>query len=120
MIADNTWAAFKGRKKLKSNGTTVPHAAYDSAAVSRKTVRDRRTNRAKSCAHRGHVDAEFKKGGKMIEAEYYAPHLAHASMEPPVAVAEYRDGKVTHGRPRKTRRRCRRPLRRRSESRKKT
>ena len=22
------------------------------------------------------------------------PHLAHASMEPPVAVAEYRDGKV--------------------------
>ncbi|HLQ43186.1 MAG TPA: molybdopterin cofactor-binding domain-containing protein, partial [Planctomycetaceae bacterium] len=36
----------------------------------------------------------FAKGGKIIEAEYYAPHLAHASMEPPVAVAEYRDGRV--------------------------
>jgi isoquinoline 1-oxidoreductase beta subunit len=42
----------------------------------------------------GDVDAAFKKGGKIMEAEYYAPHLAHASMEPPVAVAEYRDGKV--------------------------
>src|SRR5205085_2251439 len=28
------------------------------------------------------------------EAEYYAPHLCHAPMEPPVAVAEFKDGKV--------------------------
>src|SRR6202043_1091875 len=46
----------------------------------------------------GDVDAAFAKGNaggdKIIEAEYYAPHLAHVSMEPPVAVAEYRDGKV--------------------------
>jgi isoquinoline 1-oxidoreductase beta subunit len=46
----------------------------------------------------GDVDAAFAKGsangGKIIEAEYYTPHLAHVSMEPPVAVAEYRDGKV--------------------------
>ncbi|HEY6332284.1 MAG TPA: molybdopterin cofactor-binding domain-containing protein, partial [Blastocatellia bacterium] len=31
----------------------------------------------------------------IIEADYYVPHLAHASMEPPVALADYRDGKVT-------------------------
>ena len=43
----------------------------------------------------GDVDAEFAKGGKTFEAEYYVPHLAHATMEPPVAVAEFRDGKVT-------------------------
>jgi len=41
------------------------------------------------------VDAEFAKGGKVVEAEYYVPHLAHASMEPPAALADYRDGKVT-------------------------
>jgi isoquinoline 1-oxidoreductase beta subunit len=41
------------------------------------------------------VDAVFAKGGKIVEAEYYVPHLAHAPMEPPAALADYRDGKVT-------------------------
>jgi isoquinoline 1-oxidoreductase beta subunit len=41
------------------------------------------------------VDAEFAKGGKIHEAEYYAPMLAHAPMEPVNAVAEFKDGKVT-------------------------
>ena len=43
----------------------------------------------------GSVDAEFAKGGKAIEASYYTPMAAHASMEPPAAVAEFRDNKVT-------------------------
>ena len=43
----------------------------------------------------GDVDAEFAKGAKSPEADYYVPHLAHAAMEPPVAVAEFKDGKVT-------------------------
>ena len=43
----------------------------------------------------GDPDAEFAKGGKIVEAEYFAPHLAHASMEPPVAVADVQGEKVT-------------------------
>ncbi|HWC77972.1 MAG TPA: molybdopterin cofactor-binding domain-containing protein, partial [Blastocatellia bacterium] len=42
----------------------------------------------------GDVQAEFAKGGKVHEAEYYVPHLSHAPMEPPAAVAEFKDGKV--------------------------
>ena len=42
----------------------------------------------------GNVDAEFAKGGKIVEASYYTPMLAHAPMEPPAAVAEFKDGKV--------------------------
>jgi isoquinoline 1-oxidoreductase beta subunit len=42
----------------------------------------------------GDVDAEFAKGGKTHEAEYYVPLLAHASMEPPAAVAEVKDGRA--------------------------
>ena len=37
----------------------------------------------------------FAKGGRIIEADYYVPHLAHASMEPPAAVADVRGDKVT-------------------------
>jgi isoquinoline 1-oxidoreductase beta subunit len=40
------------------------------------------------------VDEAFAKGGTVLEAEYYAPMLAHASMEPPAALANFRDSKV--------------------------
>jgi isoquinoline 1-oxidoreductase beta subunit len=43
----------------------------------------------------GDVDAEFAKRGKVVEADYYVPLLAHVSMEPLVALADFRDGKVT-------------------------
>jgi isoquinoline 1-oxidoreductase beta subunit len=36
----------------------------------------------------------FARATKTHEAEYYAPHLAHAPMEPVAAVAEYKDGRV--------------------------
>ena len=93
VIADNTWAAFKGRKSLKIEWGSSPHSSYNSAAY-RKSLEETSRKPCKVVRNVGDVDAAFAKGGKIIEAEYYAPHLAHASMEPPVAVAEYRDGKV--------------------------
>ena len=93
VIADNTWAAFQGRKALKIDWDSSPHAAYNSDQF-RKTLESTSRQPGKVVRNLGDVDAEFAKGGKVIEAEYYTPHLAHASMEPPVAVAEYRDGKV--------------------------
>ena len=93
VIADNSWAAFQGRKALKIDWDTSPHAVYNSDQF-RKTLESTSRQPGKVVRNVGDVDAEFAKGGKIIEAEYYAPHLAHASMEPPVAVAEYRNGKV--------------------------
>ncbi|PYX27595.1 MAG: twin-arginine translocation pathway signal protein [Acidobacteria bacterium] len=93
VIADNTWAAFKGRKSLKIDWDSSSHSSYNSAAY-RKSLEATSQKPGKVVRNIGDVDAAFKKGGKIIEAEYYAPHLAHASMEPPVAVAEFRDGKV--------------------------
>ena len=93
VIADNTWVAFQGRKALKINWEASPNSVYNSAEF-RKTLEATSRKPCKVVRNVGDVDAEFAKGGKIIEAEYYTPHLAHASMEPPVAVAEYRDGKV--------------------------
>jgi isoquinoline 1-oxidoreductase beta subunit len=97
VIADNTWAAFKGRKSLKIEWDSSPNSVYNSGPY-RKILEATSRKPCKLVRNVGDVDAAFaqtsKTGGKIIEAEYYAPHLAHASMEPPVAVAEYRDGKV--------------------------
>jgi len=93
VIADNTWAAFNGRKQLKIEWGKSPHSVYDSVEF-RKTLTETSRKPGKVVRNIGDVDAEFAKGGKIMEAEYYAPHLAHAAMEPNVAVAEFRDGKV--------------------------
>jgi isoquinoline 1-oxidoreductase beta subunit len=93
VIAENTWSAFQGRRALKIEWDASPNAVYNSGEF-RKTLESTSRQPGKVVRNIGNVDAEFAKGGKIIEAEYYAPHLAHASMEPPVAVAEYRDGKV--------------------------
>jgi isoquinoline 1-oxidoreductase beta subunit len=93
VIADNTWAAFQGRQKLKIEWENGPNAEYNSAQF-HKELHETVRAQGKVARNVGDVDAEFKRGGRIIEAEYYVPHLAHASMEPPVAVAEFRDGKV--------------------------
>jgi isoquinoline 1-oxidoreductase beta subunit len=93
VIADNTWAAMKGREKLKLDWETGENASYDSAAYKQSLLETVRKPQ-KVVRNVGDVDAEFAKGGKIHEAEYYVPHLAHAPMEPPAAVAEFKDGKA--------------------------
>ena len=94
VIADNTWAAFQGRKQLKVVWDNGPNETYDSEQY-KKELQETARQPGKVVRSEGDVDAGFAQGGKIIEAEYYVPLLAHASMEPMVAVAEFRDGKVT-------------------------
>jgi len=94
VIADNTWAAFRGRDRLKIEWDNGSHAVYNSAEF-KKQLQQTARQPGKVVHSIGDPDAEFAKGGKVVEAEYFAPHLAHASMEPPVAVADVRDDKAT-------------------------
>ena len=94
VIADNTWAAFKGRNQLKIDWDNGANASYNSADY-KKELQQTARQPGKVVHTVGDPDAEFAKGGKIIEAEYFAPHLAHASMEPPVAVADVQGEKVT-------------------------
>jgi isoquinoline 1-oxidoreductase beta subunit len=94
VIADNTWSAMKGRKQLKPVWDNGPHAVYNSDQY-KKDLQAAARKPGKAARNQGDVDAAFAQGGKIIEAEYYVPHLAHASMEPPVALADYREGKVS-------------------------
>lgn len=93
VIANNSWAALQGRRKLKIDWDLGENASYESAAY-RKAMDDTAKKAGRIVREIGDVSAEFAKGGKTIEAAYYTPLLAHASMEPPAAVADYRDGKV--------------------------
>jgi isoquinoline 1-oxidoreductase beta subunit len=94
VIADNTWAAFQGRKKLNISWDNGANETYNSGAY-KDELRETSHKPCKVARSAGDVDAAFTKGGKTFEADYYVPLLAHAAMEPLVALAEFKDGKVT-------------------------
>jgi isoquinoline 1-oxidoreductase beta subunit len=85
---------MQGRKNLQIEWDNGPNAGYNSDTY-KKQLQETVRSSAKVVRNVGDVDSAFAKGGKVIEAEYYVPHLAHAAMEPLVAVADYRDGVVT-------------------------
>ncbi len=93
VLADNTWSAMQGRKKLKIEWEKSAHSVWNSDAY-KKELQETARKPGKVVRENGNVDEAFAKGGKIVEAEYYAPLLAHASMEPPAALAMYPDGKV--------------------------
>ena len=96
VIADNTWAAFQGRKKLNIEWENGPNESYDSAAY-QKELRETSHQPCKLVRNVGDADAAFAKSDKdkIYEADYYVPLLAHVSMEPLVALAEFKGGKAT-------------------------
>jgi isoquinoline 1-oxidoreductase beta subunit len=94
VIADNTWAAFQGRKKLNISWDNGPNVSYNSDSY-KNELRATSHNPCKVVRNVGDADAVFAKGGTIHEADYYVPLLAHAAMEPLVALAEFKDGKAT-------------------------
>jgi isoquinoline 1-oxidoreductase beta subunit len=93
VIADNTWAAFQGRKKLKITWDNGPNESYDSVEY-KKELMDTAHKPGKLIRSVGDSDKAFPTTN-VFEADYYVPLLAHAPMEPMVALAEFKDGKVT-------------------------
>lgn len=94
VIADNTWSALQGRKQLKIAWESGANASYNSDTYKQQLQATARKP-GKVWRDQGNVDAEFGKGGNIVEADYYVPHLAHASMEPPMALAQVEGDHVT-------------------------
>ncbi len=86
VIARNSWAAMKARDALVVEWTASPNSSYDSAAYHAQLLEVVRKP-AQVLRNQGDVDAALKRAAKPITAEYVLPHIAHATMEPPAAVA---------------------------------
>jgi isoquinoline 1-oxidoreductase beta subunit len=92
VIANNTWAAMQGRNALKITWDDGPNASYDSAAY-RASLEESARKPGKVVRNDGDYAAAAAGAAKKVQAEYYLPHLAHASMEPPAAAARISDGR---------------------------
>ncbi|MCK1737875.1 xanthine dehydrogenase family protein molybdopterin-binding subunit [Bradyrhizobium sp. 138] len=93
VIARNTGAAIKGRDALKLTWDDGANGKYDSVAY-RKELEEASRKPGLVVRKEGDADTALKGADKVIVGEYYIPHLAHVSMEPPVAVADVKGDKA--------------------------
>ncbi len=92
VIARNTWAALKGREALKITWDDGPNKSYDSKTY-RAKLEEAVRKPGKVERNVGDAEKALASAAKVIAAEYYAPHIHHATMEPPAAAA-----RMNHGR----------------------
>jgi isoquinoline 1-oxidoreductase beta subunit len=92
VIANSTGAAIAGRKLLKIEWEDGANGSYDSDAY-HAALHESARQPGKLVRESGNVDTAFQSSAKSIEAEYYIPHIGHATMEPPAAVARIVNGK---------------------------
>jgi len=92
VIARNTWAAIQGRDALVIKWDDGPHASYDSVAY-KAQLEETARKPGKVVRNEGDADKALAEAAKTVVAEYYAPHLPHATMEPPSATVRVANGK---------------------------
>jgi isoquinoline 1-oxidoreductase beta subunit len=92
VIGRNTWAAIQGRKALRIQWDEGPNAGYDSAAFKAR-LEEAARKPGPVVRDDGDFNAGMAGAARVHEAEYYLPHLAHATMEPPAAAARIAQGK---------------------------
>lgn len=91
VIARDTWAAIKGREALRIEWDDGVHASYDSGTY-RAELEAAVRKPGQVSREAGDFDGAYAKAAKKVEAEYYLPHIAHATMEPPNATARIVNG----------------------------
>lgn len=95
VVARNTWAAQRGREALEIEWDDGPNGSYDSKAY-RQTLEAASRQPGKVMRNQGDTLQAWAKAAEAerLSAEYYAPHLAHAPMEPPVATVQIKGGRA--------------------------
>lgn len=90
VVADNYWASKKGRDALKVTWNEGAMAGVSSEGIYQASVEAAKIGKGIEAKKVGDVAAGRSKAAKTVEAVYYAPYLAHATMEPMNATADVR------------------------------
>ncbi len=86
VIATNTDAAIKGRDSLNVQWEAGPNGSYDSATF-RAEMEKTAESSGKVVRDQGDWEAAKAAAARTVARTYYQAHMAHATMEPPAALA---------------------------------
>lgn len=85
VVADNTWTAQQGLKKLNIEWDLGENASYDTVAYKKQLVNNVE-NPAELASERGDIKSAFANAKQMVKATYTGGHLSHSPMEPNASV----------------------------------
>jgi isoquinoline 1-oxidoreductase beta subunit len=91
VVADSTWAAFKGRDALGIDWDEGAFRDESSASLSRQFA-DLAAGSGTVVREVGDVTGALASAARVVEAHYEFPFLSHATMEPVNCTADVRDG----------------------------
>jgi isoquinoline 1-oxidoreductase beta subunit len=90
VVADDTWAAKKGRDALKVAWSPGPWSKDSSAGLEQNALQA--LDKSGDSARRdGNFAAARASASRVVEADYHMPFLAHCTMEPQNALLDLRD-----------------------------
>lgn len=95
VVAESTWAAFRGKQALRVEWDEGDTARWSSEAIRRAfAAAAARPGGGQSVRATGDVDAGLRGAARTVDAVYEAPYLAHACMEPMNCTAHVTGGKA--------------------------
>jgi len=94
IVAENTWAAMEGRKALTIEWDEGATASVSSAGIRAAYREAAAKDTPLAVRTEGDAGAAMKSATKVVEAEYDAPYLHHATMEPMNFTADVRADRV--------------------------
>ncbi|MEM8772254.1 MAG: molybdopterin cofactor-binding domain-containing protein [Pseudomonadota bacterium] len=93
VVAEDTFAAIRGREELSVEWTAGENGGYDTEAFIDEMLETARQP-GDVRRDRGDIDAALADAETTIAAEYVVPHLSQSPMEPPAATARWDGDKV--------------------------
>ncbi|HYU68820.1 MAG TPA: molybdopterin cofactor-binding domain-containing protein [Burkholderiales bacterium] len=95
VVADNWWRAKEALRDVAIEWDAAGNSGVSSASIMEFLRVGLTQQEGLAIARReGDVDQAFGTAAKVLEAEYFTPYLAHATMEPMGCLALVKDGKV--------------------------
>lgn len=95
VVAPTTWHAMQAARALAADWQPAPGPQPDSARILEALAAEaRRAREGEGLEFRDRGDAPAVHGTRRLEAEYRAPYLAHAALEPLNCTAQVADGRV--------------------------
>jgi isoquinoline 1-oxidoreductase beta subunit len=92
VVAKSTWHAKQAADKVKAQWAQRVEGAIDTQGIEAQLIEKLKTEKGYAFHDQGNADKAESSAARIIQAQYKAPYLAHATMEPMNCTAQFKGG----------------------------